>query len=185
MRRVKRIKKRVWLMGGGLMAGLVSLACGWPELFFYRSVCSVCGLEASVSEINLRLSETGSGPAWEHWNYETNAVAAVLLEHPAIKVHAHNWRFAGGGGDRAMCAIGDGRHLTHAVHSPEVAAFLGELAKAGSTNPALHWRDRILNPKQSDQARGAILVSRIYRNGAATWPQAAEEEFRLSQLSGR
>jgi hypothetical protein len=65
-----------------------------------------------------------------------------------------------------------------------VANFLAELASARDTNSLLVWRDRLLNPRQSQDTWFAILTAENERSGGRTLVEAAEEEFRNSQLPG-
>lgn len=185
---VKRIIRRLFLIGN-LGLGLVAIAYAlrtsvWPGRFHYRSVCSVCGLEARTSEIHFGEFETQFGLTRE---YETNAIAALLLNHPAIKAHQHAWLFAVGGGAGVKCALGKGQPLWQTIRSSdssEVVAFLDELVKAGDTISVLHWRDRLLNSQQSRAAALAISLAQNGGNERKNWLMAAEEEFLDSQRLG-
>ena len=175
---MERIIKRVFLTCYGLAVGFVLAVCVWPGRFGYRSVCSLCGLEVRNTEIHFGLFETGIGKTWA---YETNSVAAVLMESPSVSGHQHAWVFAAGGGAGVKCAIGDGRHLWQAVRSTNVAAFLGELARSDVTPSVLRWRDRFLNPKQSRDAMFAVMSAENERGEGEPLVRAAEEEFLRSQ----
>jgi hypothetical protein len=175
---MERIIKRVFLACSGLAVGVVLAACVWPGRYGYRSVCSVCGLEQWNSEVRL-------GPLEVPWGMlssdETNAVSVILMNHPLISGHQHDWIFAsgsGGGGIWFSKGAGRGRHLWQAVRSTNAAEFLKELGRSKETNSLWRWRDRLLDPKQSLDAVMAIASGEDNREEAQTWPVAAEAFFR-------
>lgn len=181
---MERTIKRAFLTACSLAHGFVVALWIWPGRYGQRSVCSRCGLERWESEIHFGQLKTSLGRAFQD---ETNAVSAMLMNHPIISGHQHDWIGAsgsGGGGIWFSKGVGPGRHLWQAVRSTNVANFLAELASARDTNSLLVWRDRLLNPRQSQDAWFAILTAENERSGGRTLVEAAEEEFRNSQLPG-
>jgi hypothetical protein len=66
-----------------------------------------------------------------------------------------------------MCAIGEGRHLTTAVSSDEVAAFVDAVARYQGPNDAERWVGWLLDPKRSNQASGTIRMAGVPATGFA------------------
>ncbi len=181
---MERIIKRVFLTCCCIAVGLAVAACVWPGRYGATSVCSRCGLEHWESEIHFGTLKTSLGKISKD---RTNAVSAMLMNHPMISGHQHDWIGAagsGGGGIWFSKGVGPGRHLWQAIRSTNVASFLGELASARDANSLLVWRDRLLNPKQSQDAWFAILIAENERASGRTLVEAAEEEFRNSRPPG-
>ncbi len=139
----------------------------------HTSVCAVCGIRAGINEIRFGFTSIRIN---QEFRFETNAVSAALLQDPTLAGHTYEWLFAYGG-PPGVCAIGPGRHLTIPLRDTNAAAFVSHLFTAGDKTRLNTWRRRLLDPKQTEAARGAMFIAAEDRMAAETWVDVAERRF--------
>lgn len=178
MRPLRSKRNRLLVIAAGALAAflVVALTVGWSG----NEVCRRCGRELHYREWRLGLD----GPV-------IRRVARSETETPISKVLtplvggqrcSHEWFFAAGGNYTVVffsksCAIGPGRHLWRAVQSTNVATFLEELGRSKGTNSLWRWRNRLFDPKQSQDAVIAVAIAEDNRDETLTWAAAAEAEW--------
>ena len=139
----------------------------------HTSVCSVCGMQAGISEVRLGATPIRLG---QHFDFKTNAVSQAVLQDRSLANHAHDWLFASGG-PLWVNGIGPGRHLIVPLRDTNAAKFVSQLINVGVKTNVEVWRRRLLDPKQTDTARSAIMVGREDRNEGESWADAAARAF--------
>jgi hypothetical protein len=145
--------------------GLLVIAV-WGR-FNYISICKNCGTVQNSTDWQIPLTEI------TYWHsrseLETPLSKAISLNGLSVP-HVHDWMFAHGSGNGAMCALGLGGHIASAAYSPQAAIFLDAVTKWQGKAKAERWLQLLLDPKRSDEALSSILLLDTPMDGFADQP---------------
>lgn len=139
----KHSKKLVALVSVVALLLVITLTFG---AYSSSSVCKKCGIVKDSIDWQIPLSNiTLFGTASEH---ET-PVSVALVRNGVVTGHKHKWLCIHGGGNGVLCAIGEGRHISPAVESKEVASVLDASSRFGETKLREQLVRLMFDPKTS------------------------------------
>jgi hypothetical protein len=138
--------RRKFAIIAGVGAFLVLTGFVMSGVFASSSICHHCGASQSAR----RWFIPGTTTCYLHTtSVRATPVSNVLETTGVVAPHEHDWQMAHGSGNGIFCAIGQGRHLSGAVNSENVAAIISAANRFGDTV----FRDKIvkalLDPKTS------------------------------------